>query len=206
MPQPRTSCSPPSPESSVRAYDLWKTAEAGTPSHYGGRMSGGRVALRWSVTAVLVVALTGCAPPVPEPTPAPTGFASEDEAFAAAEATYRAYVDGVNDARTSEDDSYMSLLSGEALRAEEEAVQLLTNRGWRIEGASAVKTFRGSWWSTTQAEALVCLDSSRTTVVDTTGEDVTPPGRPSTTELTIRVLWSDDRPTIAVSEPTGESC
>ena len=45
---------------------------------------------------MLAVLMSGCAAdPSVEPTPTPT-FANEDEAFAAAEATYRAYVDALN--------------------------------------------------------------------------------------------------------------
>lgn len=50
-----------------------------------------RVAL---LGALLAGALTACTPE-PEPTPTPP-FATEAEAFAAAEATYRAYVDALN--------------------------------------------------------------------------------------------------------------
>ncbi len=52
-------------------------------------------------TAGLLIALAiattvSACTPEPAPTPTPTGFASEDEAFRAAEETYRAYVDALN--------------------------------------------------------------------------------------------------------------
>lgn len=44
---------------------------------------------------LVALALTACTPE-PDPSPTPTGFASDAEAFAAAEKTYRAYVDALN--------------------------------------------------------------------------------------------------------------
>lgn len=50
-----------------------------------------------AVGAVLAVVLVSGCTPTPEPTPTPTGFANEEEAFRAAEETYRAYVDALNE-------------------------------------------------------------------------------------------------------------
>ncbi len=48
------------------------------------------------LTVGMLAVLAACAPaPAPSPTTSPT-FSSEAEAFAAAEATYRAYVDALN--------------------------------------------------------------------------------------------------------------
>ena len=85
----------------------------------------GRVILRATTAAVLlaasVVALTGCLGSAPDPTPTPTAvFTSEEEAFAAAEETYRAYIDAVNARRAdprSEPDP-QSFLIGEAQEAD----------------------------------------------------------------------------------------
>lgn len=76
------------------------------------------------VAVAIAVLLTACTPqPGPSPSPSTTGFANEEEAFAAAEATYRAYVDALN-ARREDPESPVdprSFLSGHALEADIES-------------------------------------------------------------------------------------
>ncbi len=64
---------------------------------------------RRSAAVVVALAVTlGATACQPEPTPTPTGpaFASEDEAFAAAEETYRAYVDALNQVDLSDPETF----------------------------------------------------------------------------------------------------
>ena len=57
-----------------------------------------------AVLACVLITTTGCfAQPDPEPTPL---FSSEEEAFAAAEATYRAYVDALNQVDLSDPETF----------------------------------------------------------------------------------------------------
>jgi len=67
---------------------------------------------RWAAVAAIaaVILLVGCTPE-PEPTPSPTGFASEAEAFAAAEETYRAYVDAGNQVDLTDPSTFEALFA-----------------------------------------------------------------------------------------------
>ncbi|NKF30943.1 hypothetical protein HER21_31305, partial [Pseudomonas sp. BGM005] len=90
---------------------------------------------------VLLSLLGGCAPPNPSqimaPTPIPA-FASEAEAFAAAEDVYRAYNEAGN---TRADDE--RFLTGRALSNDLETKRLLDENGLEVVGASDVVSFKG---------------------------------------------------------------
>ncbi len=64
-----------------------------------------RVAAVTVALAMVVPLATGCQP---DPAPSPTGpaFATEEEAFAAAEETYRAYVDALNQVDLSDPETF----------------------------------------------------------------------------------------------------
>lgn len=129
--------------------------------------------------------LAGCAPD-PAPTPSPTpAFASDEEAFAAAEKVYRAYNDAGN-ARNAGLDAPdpQEFLVGRALEADIEGVRLLDTNDLEIAGAAKISKLdlsdvklRGR-----QAEIkiIACLDVSSVSLLDTSGQDVTPPDRPDT--------------------------
>ncbi|MCT9001156.1 hypothetical protein [Microbacterium memoriense] len=158
-----------------------------------------------AVVAVLLA--TGCAPE-PASTPSPTGFASEEEAFAAAEATYRAYVDAVNARRedpASEPDPTW-FLTGRALEVDLDGDRRLAEMGLRIEGPSRVKSISFSDASDTQAEVLVCLDSTASRVVNEAGEDKTPSDRASVVGLEIKVIWAIPSALIVESTTSGSQC
>ncbi|MDZ8202606.1 hypothetical protein RZO50_13885 [Microbacterium sp. SSW1-59] len=140
----------------------------------------------------IAAALTACAP-TPEPTPTPTGFASEAEAFAAAEATYRAYVDATNAARAdpSHSPSPESFLRGEALEDEIEAARQLTDLGLSISGETVVSEVRPKILSQDRVAIEVCLDSSRTRLIDQEGTDVTP-SRETPTLVNVELVHAGD--------------
>jgi hypothetical protein len=122
--------------------------------------------------------LTGCLAATPEPTPTPTAvFASEGEAFAAAEETYRAYVDAENERRAdrqSEPDP-QSFLIGEALERDIDSRRELDELGIRLNGPSNVsRIVRVSADATSGGVVLEgCYDSTNARVLNEAGEDVT---------------------------------
>lgn len=133
-----------------------------------------RVGAALTVGVVALLA-TGCMPE-PAPTPSPTGFASEEEAFAAAEETYRAYVDAVNARRedpTSEP-APTDFLTGSAYNDEIDTQQALEERGWRIQGETHVVSIEGVGASVDTTKVAACIDASGTRVLDVSGADVTP--------------------------------
>ncbi len=136
------------------------------------------------------LALTGCTAPAAEPTPSATAFADADAAYEAAEATYRSYVDALNEWRAGQTSGTEpnAFLYGEALDNEIEAQAQMNDLSLRVVGPSVVVSFVPVPTNTaplTEVLAEVCLDSSATSVIDSDGSDVTPEGRESLTPLAV---------------------
>ena len=133
--------------------------------------------------------LGGCdGSPGPSPSTSTPLFADEAEAFAAAEATYRAYIDAVNLANEGrEGTDTQSFLIGEALEAESDSQRQMDDAGTHISGVLKVATFAPLDYDTDKgtATAGVCLDISETSIRDANDMDVTPSGRPSLVPLII---------------------
>lgn len=142
--------------------------------------------LRFATACALALAgaaLTGCSPS-PAPTPSPTpAFASEEEAFAAAEETYRAYIDAFNAENSGAIPPKPSLdfLSGDVLADEVAARKDQSKAGIHIEGVSKILTFDGTSSDLSSpilsVHATVCLDASDSRAIDMNGADVTADGR-----------------------------
>lgn len=145
--------------------------------------------LRATATATLlvasIVALTGCLGQTPEPTPTSTGvFSSEEEAFEAAEETYRAYIDAVN-ARYADPHSEsdpQSFLIGSALEADIASEREMDQLGIHIVGDSVVGNVSPVSASLAAGDVVIraCLDSTEARVFNEAGVDVTVPDRDAT--------------------------
>ncbi|MBD3940822.1 hypothetical protein IF188_03785 [Microbacterium sp. NEAU-LLC] len=132
--------------------------------------------------AAAAVMLSGCLAPAPEPTPTPTAvFASEAEAFAAAEETYRAYVDAENArwADANSEPSPESFLVAAALDEEIDVNRQFDEAGMRATGQNRVDRVDGVEADLRAGDVSidVCLDVTDSAVVNADGEDVTPPDR-----------------------------
>lgn len=136
-----------------------------------------------SVLLIAFAALTtsGCAP---EPRPPRTAaFASDEEAFAAAEKVYRAY-DKAGNARIAGKSSPdpQDYLIGEALEADIDGVRDFDEQGLRLSGEGAVASFIGLEADlnaeSATVTALACLQVTGIRLLDATGADVTPAERP----------------------------
>lgn len=165
--------------------------------------------LRATTAAVLlaasVVALTGCLGSAPEPSPTPTAvFSSEEEAFAAAEETYRAY-SAASNARRSDPTSSpdpLDFLISDALESALDARRQLEEAGVRAIGDTlieridpvAVDPARG------EVEMDVCLNSANVRVVDEAGVDVTPSTRPDQALVRVSLVPVNDSLLIEASE------
>lgn len=134
--------------------------------------------------AVLVASGCSAAPAPTEPTPL---FSTEAEAFAAAEATYRAYVDALNERRKGDSPRIdaQKFLIGQALEDDLATLRALDSEGVRIVGDSAIAGFTGLSDSPSKVRAVVCIDASDTTVEDELGNDVTPMDRTEETSLDV---------------------
>lgn len=162
-----------------------------------------------SVTLITFTALvtTGGCSASPEPKPTPTSlFASEEEAFAAAEEVYREY----NEAG-SRGDNTTKFLTGTALESELETLRYLEENSLVLEGASVLTGFKavnaspsgGSY----DLDARVCLDLSSVAVLDQNGDDITPPERADSVSLTVSFVPHGKAFLISSSETSEElSC
>jgi hypothetical protein len=171
---------------------------------------GGMVSRRASLglVALLVVGLTGCSgAPAPDPSgspsPAATGFASEDEAFAAAEETYRAYVDEMNAYYAGEDDADPNaFLSGGTLASAKDLHEQEETLGLSVSGAQRVLSVAPKDVTvvegTTSVDLTVCMDISDTRVLDANGKDVTPE-RVEVRALDVQLATVQDRLLIVAS-------
>jgi hypothetical protein len=156
------------------------------------------------IVALMAVGLVACTTePAPAPLPTPSALSSEDAAFAAAEATYRAYVDAVN-ARREDPQSLPdpeSFLTGAALADHRQTEQILDTKGLAVVGPSVVRAIRRSA-EVDPIRLTVCLDASETAVLDTSGTDVTPTTRAEL--LAIEVRFESTR--IAEATAADDEC
>lgn len=155
--------------------------------------------------------LTSCAPSPgaesDEPTPM---FASDEEAFAAAEVTYQAYLDAVNRGRDGGSGDPQSFLIASALEAEISGARQLTTAGITVRGPSHIQSFAGLTYVTGVGGEVVtaelCLDGSNTVVLDAQGSDVTPIHRQSISPVDVSFLVSGEELLINQSSPGGHTC
>lgn len=163
----------------------------------------------WTAGAGLALSamlVTGCTPqPNPEESREP--FGTEEEAFAAAEETYRNYVDALNARRESPaaEPDPQSFLIGPALEADIRSQQEFDQQGIRVEGPTMIVAVvpKTADLDANTAELLVCLDSSATRVIDEDGNDVTPEERAELAALNVGVVLSASRTRIESSDPTA---
>ncbi|GAA5204332.1 hypothetical protein [Microbacterium jejuense] len=162
--------------------------------------------------AAAVVMLSGCLAPAPEPTPTPTAvFASEDEAFAAAEETYRAYVDAGN-ARRNDPQSQpdpQSFLVGDALERDIDSRRELEELGLHLDGPSTVTTVNGVSADLVTGDVLIegCYDSTAARVLNESGADVTAADRDPTVMVEIEITPSGGERKISSMRPVdGDPC
>ena len=153
-----------------------------------------------AVALVLVAALaaTGCAPkPAAPHTPAPTStplFASDEEALAAAEEAYAAYLsvtDAIFEGGAEDLSSLESVATGTQLDADTAGFEEVFANGFRSTGST---TFRDVRLQRSAADnqdvqqvvvVYLCEDVSRVDVFDSTGASVVQANRPDTTQYEV---------------------
>lgn len=161
----------------------------------------------------LVAALAGCdAGPVdptssPPPSPAPPIFASDEEALAAAEAAYAAYlseVDKVTQSGGVDEGELAQFVAPDYLAELVQSLAKLRESGNRTTGSSSYDGMRMlDQPGTTEAlvRVYVCLDTSKVRVLGADGEDVTPEKKP--TRLPIVASFTSREPGSSVLVPSG---
>jgi hypothetical protein len=162
------------------------------------------------VLALAAAALTGCSP-TPAPTPSPTpAFATGDEAFAAAEKTYRAYIDASNaiDLRNPRTfDALDSFTAGSYRADERKSLSKAHAQGYSSSGAIAIDWFEGARLEDDKVFAVACNDVSQTTLADSNGTSLVATDRPSRYALSIEFIIDDSDVRIIHAESVGsETC
>lgn len=129
-----------------------------------------------ALSGLLVLALAGCTAPEPEPTPTP-GFSSEEEAFAAAEATYRAYVDALNQVDLSDPETFEAVYgwtTGDANAGARKTFTQMHADDLVVDGPTTVDLLEKSAVQSSPGNVTldVCLNVSQVTVIDSQGVSV----------------------------------
>ena len=150
------------------------------------------------VALALAGIVAGCAP-TPASTPTPTsGFASDAEAFAAAEETYRAYVDALNRVDLSDPETFEDVYAwttGELNASDRHGLSGYHADGLRVTGESVIQVLEPRATTSNWTELAACLDVSSVEVVDAAGESLVDADRADVQTLTVRLVEADESPT-----------
>ena len=168
---------------------------------------------RLGLAAVLVCAtalVAGCAPQ-PDPTPTQTAaFASEDEAFAAAEETYRAYVDALNNVDLSDPATFEDVYkweTGDALADEKKSLTQMHADAWVMDGVTKPGRATLVEYSPRSNELItihVCMDVGDVKVQDADGNSLVSDTRPDVQPLEVALeLEAASRTELVISRTAG---
>jgi hypothetical protein len=154
-----------------------------------------------ALTSALLL-LVGCAPdPQPSATPTPA-FASEEEAFAAAEATYREYTDASNATNLGDARSFEPLygwLRGEALSAAKDNYSDFYANGMSRTGETTFDSFSPVSYDNGIVTARLCLDVSDVELLDANGVSAVPADRPPRQSLEVQFTQAMTSSALAIS-------
>ncbi len=192
---------------------MWITRDAPGSPHYGCRVAA-RALSALIALAIVGGALTGCMPDAePEPT-AP--FATEAEAFAAAEATYRAYVDALNQVDLADPETFEAVYAwttGDANAGARESFSQMHADGWTVSGhSSIIETIPvdATLSDAVRVSVISCLNVSEVELVDDNGESMVSPDRPDVQDVLVVAVEDDASSTGLVIErldgTEGDEC
>lgn len=174
-----------------------------------------------AITVASVVLLSGCLPADPVVTPVPEAsstpvFASEDDALAAAEAAYAAYLkvsDAVAQGGGADPSAFEDVVTPDWLSTELDSADRFQKSGRHQTGESKVASVVLQQVDQLSGAAsvitYVCVDTSHVRFVDANGADVTPVDRPTVVPLQVSFESSETTPTtllVGGNEPwSGDS-
>lgn len=159
-----------------------------------------------ALLALAAGTLCACTP-TPAPSPTPTAaFATEEEAFAAAEEVYRDYMSAFNEIDLQDPATFEPLsrfTGGEYLTSEKESLSEMHARGDIRGGQIKVISFEGSEYSEPGTVlATTCNDVSSTTFTDSEGINLVPPDRPDRYALLLTFEWEKSSLFLESAAPT----
>ncbi|MCT1476913.1 hypothetical protein [Microbacterium sp. p3-SID336] len=154
-----------------------------------------------------LLGLTGCSP-APQPTPSPTPtplFASEDEAFAAAETTYREYNDALNQVDPADPKTFEKVYektTGDFEDVDRKNLSVMHAEEVVITGTNVVIGFRPLDTTPTfdEIHARVCIDVSSVQILDKNGASLVDPGR--TPVYVAEITFVRERDALAITHAT----
>lgn len=171
---------------------------------------------RFVIGAVVIAAgagaMSGCsAPPEPEPTPSPM-FSSEEEAFAAAEEVYRAYLQAADRVQFDAPETFAGVLqftTGTMASSERESLSLANAEGFEQRGETHLVYFHpiAEDPELSQLFARACIDLRETAILDSMGNSLVSPTRGDTLALDLTFEQRSSRLLIAQAEAVEDpSC
>ncbi|MEW2460244.1 hypothetical protein [Microbacterium sp. K41] len=167
------------------------------------------IRLRATLTAALVATLLSVAACAPSPhtTPSPTAtplFANKEDAFAAAEVTYRAYTDASNATILTDADTFdpvFAWLRADALDSARKNYSEYYASGVTRTGASSFDHFTPGSYDPEARTVVVrlCIDVSDVDVLDAEGHSVVPGDRPPRRAVEVTMISADTATGLAIS-------
>lgn len=135
--------------------------------------------------------IVGCAPqsaPPPSPSTSATAFSSDAEAFAAAEATIRRYIDASNALQLDDNasvEAFLAISTGTQHTFDKDRLENYRSRGYTVSGATRLLRVERDAVSITGGTVSlgICLDVSDVEVRDSSGSSVISPDRPDLQNL-----------------------
>jgi hypothetical protein len=168
-----------------------------------------------ALAALIAVTLSvsGCSGS-PEPVETTPGFSSEEEAFAAAEETYRAYVDALNQVDLSDPETFepvFALTTGDFESTERTNLSTMHADGWAVKGESLIRHLEPQSASPdfSSVKLIACIDVTRVQLVDETGVSMVGEDRPPIQSLLVHLTSGGSAARYSIAEVTGgevESC
>ena len=155
-----------------------------------------RVVAAALAVAVVLGTATACQPE-PAPSPSTGAFATQAEAFAAAEETYRAYVDALNQVDLSDPETFEAVYAWTTGDANAEARRSFSEMHadrLSVSGESVPTIVRPRVWGAgedSEIQVAVCLDVSRVTLTNEIGESVVSEDRPDVQSMLVTMTDSN---------------
>ena len=143
------------------------------------------------VAFALAGSIVGCTPqstPSPAPSSSSSTLSSDAEAFAAAEATIRRYIDASNAVQLNDNasiEAFLALSTGTQHSFDQDRLENYRSKGYIVSGATRViRVERDAVNTADEVVTLgICLDVSAVEVRDSSGNSVIAPDRPDLQNL-----------------------
>src|SRR5690606_35433643 len=117
-------------------------------------------------------------------------FSSDEEAFKAAEETYRAYTDALNEVDTSDPETFepvFALSTGDFESGDRKNLSTMHAEGFVTSGTTQIRGFKGVSAADdyTEIVASLCVDVSQTDIRNESGQSIVSPDRPDVYAATV---------------------